>query len=44
LFAAITAIVAYNVFVNKVDNMTFMLDEAAFEIVESIGSEEEDSK
>ena len=44
LFAAITAIVAYNVFVNKVDNMTFMLDEAAFEIVEIIGSEEEDSK
>lgn len=43
LFAAITAIVAYNVFVNKVDNMTFMLDEAAFEIVEIIGSEE-DSK
>lgn len=43
LFAAITAIVAYNVFVNKVDNMTFMLDEAAFEVVESIGSEE-DSK
>ncbi|HCA80096.1 MAG TPA: flagellar motor protein MotA [Bacteroidetes bacterium] len=43
LFAAITAIVAYNVFVNKVDNMTFMLDEAAFEIVEIIGGEE-DSK
>jgi biopolymer transport protein ExbB len=41
LFAAITAIVAYNVFVNKVDNMTFMLDEAAFEIVEIIGGEEE---
>jgi biopolymer transport protein ExbB len=44
LFAAITAIVAYNVFVNKVDNMTFMLDEAAFEIVEIIGAEAEDSK
>jgi biopolymer transport protein ExbB len=41
LFAAITAIVAYNVFVNKVDNMTFMLDEAAFELVEIIGGEEE---
>jgi biopolymer transport protein ExbB len=41
LFAAITAIVAYNVFVNKVDNMTFMLDEAAFEIVEIIWGEEE---
>jgi len=44
LFAAITAIVAYNVFVNKVDNMTFMLDEAAFEIVEIIGSEEDNAK
>jgi biopolymer transport protein ExbB len=44
LFAAITAIVAYNVFVNKVDNMTFMLDEAAFEIVEIIGGEEEEGK
>lgn len=44
LFAAITAIVAYNVFVNKVDNMTFMLDEAAFEIVEIIGSEEDEAK
>ena len=41
LFAAITAIVAYNVFVNKVDNMTFMLDEAAFEIVEIFMIDEE---
>ena len=41
LFAAITAIVAYNVFVNKVDNLTFLLDEAVFEIVEILGGEEE---
>ena len=41
LFAAITAIVAYNVFVNKVDNLTFMLDETVFEIVEILGGEEE---
>lgn len=44
LFAAITAIVAYNVFVNKVDNLTFMLDEVAFEIVVIIGGEEEEEK
>ncbi len=46
LFAAITAIVAYNVFVNKVDNMTFMLDEAAFEIVEIAfqSSDEDEAK
>ena len=41
LFAAITAIVAYNVFVNKVDNLTLMLDETVFEIVEILGGEEE---
>ncbi|MBM4160767.1 MAG: MotA/TolQ/ExbB proton channel family protein [Ignavibacteria bacterium] len=40
LFAAVTAIVAYNVFVNKVDTLTFMLDEAVFEIVEILGGEE----
>lgn len=41
LFAAITAIVAYNVFVNKVDNLTYMLDEAVFEIIEILSGEEE---
>lgn len=40
LFAAITAIVAYNVFVNKVDNLTFLLDEAVFEIVEILNTDE----
>ncbi|MBI3580223.1 MAG: MotA/TolQ/ExbB proton channel family protein [Ignavibacteriales bacterium] len=40
LFAAITSIVAYNVFVNKVDNLTFLLDEAVFEIVEILNSED----
>jgi biopolymer transport protein ExbB len=40
LFAAIIAIVSYNVFVNKVDNLTYMLDEAVFEILEILSSEE----
>jgi len=44
LFAAITAIVAYNVFVNKVDNMTYMLDETAFEIVAIISGEDEEKE
>ena len=44
LFAAITAIVAYNVFVNKVDNMTYMLDETAFEIVAILGGEDEEKE
>lgn len=42
LFAAITAIVAYNVFVNKVDSLTFMLDEAVFEIMQVFKAEEEE--
>ncbi|HAV22123.1 MAG TPA: flagellar motor protein MotA [Bacteroidetes bacterium] len=42
LFAAIMAIVAYNVFVNKVDNLNYMLDEAVFEIVEILSGEETD--
>lgn len=40
LFAAIASIVAYNVFVNKVDNLTFLLDEAVFEIVEILNMDE----
>lgn len=42
LFAAITAIVAYNVFVNKVDTLTFMLDEAVYEIIQVFKAEEEE--
>jgi biopolymer transport protein ExbB len=41
LFAAISAIVAYNVFINKVDNFTYMLDEAVFNIVQMLNQKEE---
>ena len=40
LFAAILSIVAYNVFVNKVDTLTYMLDEAVFEILEILSGDE----
>lgn len=34
LIAAITGIVAYNYFVNKVDSFTYMIDEASFNVVQ----------
>jgi biopolymer transport protein ExbB len=34
LFAAITAIVAYNFFVNKIDSFTYMIDEAGYNVVQ----------
>lgn len=39
LFAAIMAIIAYNVFVNKVDTLTYLLDEAVFDIMQQIKAE-----
>lgn len=36
LFAAITGIVAYNFFVNKVDTFTYMIDEAGYSIVQTL--------
>jgi len=42
LIAAITAIVAYNVFINKVDNFTFMLDEAVFNVMQSLSVQEDE--
>ncbi len=39
LFAAILSIVAYNVFVNKVDTLTYMLDEAVFEILDILSGD-----
>ena len=36
LFAAIAAIIAYNYFVTKVDNFTYMIDEASYSIVQSL--------
>ncbi len=34
LFAAILAIVFYNFFVNKVDNFTYMIDEASYNVIQ----------
>jgi biopolymer transport protein ExbB len=44
LIAAIAGIIGYNVFINKVDNFTYMLDEAVFNVVQILSvQEEEDS-
>ena len=34
LFVAISRIVAYNVFVTRVDNFNYMMDEASYEVVQ----------
>jgi biopolymer transport protein ExbB len=36
LFAAIVGIVAYNFFVNKVDNFTYMIDEASYDVIQQL--------
>ena len=36
LIAAIAAIVAYNFFVTKVDNFTYMVDEASYSVVQTL--------
>jgi len=36
LFAAIVGIVAYNFFVNKVDNFTYMIDEASYDVIQTL--------
>jgi biopolymer transport protein ExbB len=38
LFAAITGIVAYNVFVTRVDNFNYMMDEASYEAVQLLSA------
>jgi len=38
LVSAIAAIVAYNFFVNKVDNFTYMLDEASYNVTQTLNS------
>ena len=38
LFAAIVGIIAYNFFVNKVDNFTYMIDEASYDVVQTLAS------
>ncbi len=44
LIAAITGIVAYNFFVNKVDGFTYMIDEATASIIAILNSRNFDSK
>ncbi len=36
IFAAIIGIVSYNFFVNKVDTFTYMIDEASFDIIQTL--------
>jgi biopolymer transport protein ExbB len=36
LIAAIAGILAYNFFTTKVDNFTYMIDEASYSIVQSL--------
>lgn len=36
IFAAIVGIVAYNFFVNKVDTFTYMIDEASFDMIQTL--------
>jgi biopolymer transport protein ExbB len=38
LGAAIIGIVAYNVFVNKVDSFTYMIDEASFNVIQTLNT------
>lgn len=41
LFAAITAIVAYNYFVTKIDNLTYMIDEASYNVIQLLQTQHE---
>ena len=36
IFAAIIGIVSYNFFVNKVDTFTYMIDEASFDMIQTL--------
>ena len=40
IFAAIVGIVAYNFFVNKVDSFTYMIDEASYDVIQTITSKQ----
>jgi biopolymer transport protein ExbB len=42
LIAAIAGIIGYNVFINKVDNFTYMLDEAVFNIIQLLSVQEDE--
>ncbi len=41
LFAAISAIVAYNYFVTKIDNLTYMIDEASYNVIQLLQTQHE---
>ncbi len=41
LFAAISAIVAYNFFVTKIDNLTYMIDEASYNVLQHLQTQHE---
>jgi biopolymer transport protein ExbB len=38
LIAGIGGIIAYNFFVTKIDNFTYMIDEASYSIIQSLAS------
>ena len=42
LLAAILGIIAYNFFVTKVDNFTYMIDEASYSVVEILSTKTTD--
>ena len=42
LVAAIVGIVAYNFFVTKVDNFTYMIDEASYNVVQILNTRTND--
>lgn len=44
LFAAITGIVSYNVFVTRVDNFNYMMDEASYEAIQLLSASASDQK
>ena len=44
LFSAIAGIVAYNVFVTRVDNFNYMMDEASYEAVQLLSASTSDRK
>ena len=44
LFAAISGIIAYNVFVTRVDNFNYMMDEASYEAVQLLAASASDKR
>jgi biopolymer transport protein ExbB len=44
LFVAIIGIVMYNVFVTRVDNFNYMMDEASYEVLQLLAASASDKK